>query len=115
MPTEAALTIETCLKLSPRPKIVFMPTLRQGFDGSSVGNNVITLDPRVSVIRTLLHELIHVARPLWSERRVILEERRLWKLATWQDKAELYKMLGRAHIWTGEGTVPELIEETVND
>lgn len=57
--------------------------------------------------KILLHELIHICRPLWSETRTLKEEGRLWKVSTWKEKAELFKMLGRAHIWSGEGSVPE--------
>ena len=66
--------------------------------GLSSGRTI-WIDPRYSnVIYTLLHELIHVERPSWSETQVKRETTRRWKKLGWREKAELYRMLGRARL-----------------
>jgi hypothetical protein len=53
----------------------------------------------MNVVRLLLHEVLHVQHPSWSERRTILETRKRYNKMTWKGKAELLKTaLMRAHI-----------------
>lgn len=56
----------------------------------------ITIDPKVSIVATLLHELLHRRYPTWSERRVTLEERRLMGTLTLQDVQTWYRRYKRA-------------------
>ena len=65
---------------------------------------LVAIDPSsgAAAAKNLLHELIHVRRPLWSETRTRQWESKLWRAATWQQKGELYRMLGRAKVWNGE-------------
>lgn len=59
----------------------------------------IHLDPRCrDIARTLLHELLHVRHPSWSEAAVRVEEKRRWDRMTWREKARLYQMLGSAQL-----------------
>lgn len=97
-----ALTVADLFRVKIR-RLIYMPLGKEGTFGATQ-QGVITLDPRRQspLARTLLHELIHVKRPLLSEWRVVLEERRLWKAATWQQKAELYRLLGKGQVWAGE-------------
>lgn len=48
--------------------------------------------------QTILHELLHVWHPSWSEARVTKEERKRWKRMSWEQKAAIYKILGAAKI-----------------
>lgn len=98
----AELTVAEVLKVRPRA-IVFAPLARESIHAQAV-NGVISIDPRSQALlgRTLLHELLHMKRPLWSETHVRREEAVLWKAATWIEKGQLYRMLGRATFWTGE-------------
>ncbi len=60
---------------------------------------LIVLDSRgPHLARTLLHELLHLSYPGWSERRVRIEERARWKKLTWKDKARLYQAIGKGVI-----------------
>jgi len=49
------------------------------------GNQHITINPKVSIVSTLLHELIHRRYPTWSERRVRREEKRALQQLSQQD------------------------------
>lgn len=64
----------------------------------------IRVDPRYcgNLARVILHELIHLHHQRWSETRVRREESRRWRRLTWQDKARLFQMLGKARIETLE-------------
>lgn len=55
----------------------------------------ITIDPKVSIVCTLLHELLHRRYPRWSERRVKKEEQRLMGLLTVQDVLTWYRRYKR--------------------
>lgn len=96
------LTVADLLKVRFR-QLLFAPLGREQALGTAQ-QGLITLDPRsrTPLARNLLHELIHVKRPLWSEPKVLREESRLWGEATWQEKAELFKLLGRGKVWAGE-------------
>lgn len=56
----------------------------------------ITIDPKVSIVATLLHELLHRRYPLWSERRVKQEEQRLMGILTLRDVQTWYRRYKRA-------------------
>lgn len=59
----------------------------------------IWIDPRdASAARTLLHEIMHLENPSWSESHVLREEARLWKRLHWREKAHLLRMFGRAKV-----------------
>lgn len=91
----------------PIHRLLFKPTLswRWGkLDGPRRGAygvcdkkaRVIEIDPRSPhPARVLLHELIHLAHPSWSEKHVWREEARRWKRMGWRDKARLYQALGK--------------------
>jgi len=55
----------------------------------------IDLTGRDNIAMTFLHELIHLARPRWGEKRVLLTEKRLWKKLTHRQVARLYAKLYR--------------------
>src|SRR5512143_29408 len=50
----------------------------------------------------LLHELIHLSNPAWSETQVRRETAREWRRMTWREKAALLRMFGRARIGEDE-------------
>ncbi len=104
---EGTLTVAALLAI--KAKLVFKPLGVEGEHGEISADNTMILDPRsrIPLAKTFLHELIHAARPIWSEHRVAQEERRLWTIATWQEKARLFKRLGHAVIWTGEGAISD--------
>jgi hypothetical protein len=91
---------------APRPavKIVFAPLARRGVKrgdllhlyGTATGRTI-KLDPRLHNLgRTLLHELLHVQHPDWTEEKVHFEEDRRWARMTWKQKARMYQLLGSA-------------------
>ena len=104
---EKELTIQQLL--ASKIRLFYYPLKKLSALGTAQQGTVV-LDPegRSPLARTLLHELIHVRRPLFSEARVIREERRLWKKSTWREKAELYRMLGRGR---AVGSEEELEDE----
>lgn len=98
------LTVADLLKVRIR-HLLFAPLGKE--NGGSLGvsqQGLVVLDPRERspLARTLLHELIHVKRPMWSETRTRQEESRLWGQATWKEKGELYRLLGKAKVWDGQ-------------
>lgn len=98
------LTVAVLLKVRVR-HLLFAALGKE--NGGSLGvsqQGLVVLDPRSRspLARTLLHELIHVKRPMWSETRTLQEENRLWHLATWKEKGELYRLLGKAKVWDGQ-------------
>lgn len=48
-------------------------------DGLQEGADTIYVDPRPAIIETLVHELLHVARPTWSEAAVRRHTSRLFR------------------------------------
>jgi hypothetical protein len=95
--------------LLARVRVVFYGLHRENCHAVAQAG-LVAVDPssRVPGAKNLLHELIHVRRPLWSETRVRACESRLWSESTWQQKGELYRMLGRAKVWNGEEVFGEL-------
>jgi hypothetical protein len=59
-------------------------------------NQHITIDPKVAIVSTLLHELIHRRYPSWSERRVRREEKRALSQLSPKDVATWYRRYRRA-------------------
>jgi hypothetical protein len=58
----------------------------------------------VAFTDTIIHELIHVRHPGWTEKEVIAETEKLMKTMTWKDKARLLRdVCGSAHL---EGEQP---------
>lgn len=91
----------------PIHRLVFKPILSHHSKDSPKGDRglcyrrerVIKLDPRDhNPARVYVHELIHLKHPDWSETRVNREERAVWRVLTWKDKARLYIAMGKAII-----------------
>lgn len=59
-------------------------------------NGAITIDPKVAIVSTLLHELIHRKHPHWSERRVLRAEIRALKQLSQKDIQIWYQRYRRA-------------------
>lgn len=83
--------------MRPAVRIVFAPIRNRTRGllvlGESEGRTI-RIDPRgKDLVRVLLHELLHVRYPKWSERRVRSEESQRWKRMTWKAKARLLKLL----------------------
>lgn len=87
----------------PAVRIHLAPLRRHNACGLSVpADRTIWVDPREPwPAHTLLHELIHVENPSWSESRVIRETARRWKKLDWKGAAELLQLLGRARLSEG--------------
>jgi hypothetical protein len=63
------------------------------------GTRTIYLDPRSSMLgETLLHELIHVRHPSWTEKEVEAETRRRWARMTWKARAKHWRILAAAQL-----------------
>ena len=60
------------------------------------GTGAITIDPKVAIVSTLLHELIHRAHPDWSERRVRGAEIRALRHLSQHDLQVWYQRYRRA-------------------
>lgn len=56
----------------------------------------ITIDPKVAIVSTLLHELIHRLHPAWSEARVRREEINALKQLSQHDISTWYRRYRRA-------------------
>jgi hypothetical protein len=95
--------------MRPAVRVVFAPIARRGrprgdeaLDAPTQGDScgrTIRLDPRLpNVGRTLLHELLHVWHPGWTEDQVMAAEEYKWTHMTWRKKAALYRMLGNAKL-----------------
>ena len=93
-------------------RIIFAPIMsrtkadrdRGFFVHGTAQNRTITIDPRSSEIgKTLLHEMIHVRHPDWSEEAVVSETRLRWNRMSWKEKARLLRLLGCAILEGEEG------------
>ena len=98
--------------MRPAVRIIFAPIMsrtkgdrdRGLFVHGTTQNRTITIDPRSSEIgKTLLHEMIHLRHPDWSEEAVVSETRLRWGKMSWKEKARLLRLLGSAHL-EGEET-----------
>lgn len=59
-------------------------------------NGAIAVDPKVLIVSTLLHELIHRRYPTWSERRVRYWEKRALQHLSQHDLQVWYRRYRRA-------------------
>lgn len=84
----------------PALRIIFAPLKRHNARGMSApSDRTLWVDPRLPwPAHTLLHEMIHIENPSWSETRVRKETARRWRLASWRQKAEWLKLLGHAEV-----------------
>jgi hypothetical protein len=74
-----------------------------GLGRGKASGRVVTIDPRKPwPAHTLLHEMIHVEQPGWSETAVRRETARRWRGMGWRDKAKLLLLLGRARLASSE-------------
>src|SRR5512145_3219811 len=105
MPRPETATITEALA-APMEVLLFAPLGQQGAHATAV-QGLLQVDPRSTTpaARLLLHELLHCIRPMWSETRVRQWESKLWRKASWQQKAKLYILLGKGVVWNGSGTV----------
>ena len=55
------------------------------------GSEIIYIDPRPSIVLTLLHELLHRRWPSWGERRVDRESKRLFAAFTHAELSLWYR------------------------
>lgn len=60
------------------------------------GNGAITIDPKVAIVSTLLHELIHRRHPDWTEKRVVKAEIRALRQLSQKDIQTWYQRYRRA-------------------
>ena len=97
--------------MRPAVRIIFAPIMsrtkadrdRGVFVHGTAHNRTITIDPRSSEIgKTLLHEMIHIRHPDWSEEAVVSETRLRWGKMSWKEKARLLRLLGTARLEGGE-------------
>lgn len=95
------MTIEDLLN-AKFTHLYFAPLGQFGAHAIAV-QGMIQVDPRSQCPgRKFLHELIHIRQPMWSETKVTQWEGKLWRRATWRQKAELYRLLGKAEVWVDE-------------
>lgn len=93
-------------------RVVFAPLfLRHKVDrergdyvhGQTTGRTI-WLDPRSSeIVKTAIHELLHLKHPAWSEAAVITETASRHKRMGWKEKARLLQLIGKGTI---EGEIP---------
>jgi len=93
-------------------KVIFAPLFgrykterdRGRFVHGEATGRTIWLDPRSSeIVKTAVHELLHLEHPSWSEAAVVTETARRFKRMGWKEKARLLQMIGRGTI-EGETT-----------
>jgi hypothetical protein len=98
--------------MRPAVRIIFAPIMsrtrrdrnRGLYVHGTAQNRTVTIDPRSSEIgKTLLHEMIHLRHPDWSEEAVVSETRLRWGKMSWKEKARLLRLLGSARL---EGEEP---------
>jgi hypothetical protein len=91
----------------PAVRIIFAPIMSRSrkdrerglFVHGTAQNRTITIDPRSSEIgKTLLHEMLHVRHPDWSEEAIVSETRLRWGKMSWKEKARLLRLLGSARL-----------------
>ncbi len=84
----------------PAVRIIFKPLLRSNARGQCVpAARTLWIDPRCPwPAHTLLHELIHIEQPGWSETAVIKETAKRWRKSSWQQKAKWLKLLAHGRI-----------------
>ncbi len=93
--------------MRPAIKIIFAPLNNRSkehrekgmvVEGEALGRTI-WLDPRSSDIGiTLLHEMIHIQKPSYTEKEVVQETKKRWTKMSWKEKARLLKLLGHAEL-----------------
>ena len=77
------------------PKGTFLHGMQKG--------RTIFIDPRSrDIVNTFVHERLHLENPSASEAWVEKETKRLIGKITWQEAAEILKLIGRAKIGGGD-------------
>ena len=87
------------MKFPPTIRLFLVPhmnrSLHESIEGytEQPGGRTICIDPRarMNMVRLLIHEVLHVQHPSWSERRTWRETRKKFNKMTWKGKAELLK------------------------
>lgn len=89
---------ESTSRVKPAIRIILAPLRRHNARGMQQGR-IVWVDARCPwPHHTLLHELIHLDNPSWSETRVERETARRWKRMSWRQRSELLRLFGRARI-----------------
>lgn len=89
---------DSTVSRKPAVRIILAPLARHGARGMQQGRTV-WVDPRTPwAHHTLLHELIHLDNPSWSETRVRRETASRWRRMGWREKATLLRMFGGARM-----------------
>lgn len=66
--------------------------------GQTTGRTI-WIDPRSSeIVKTAIHELLHLKNPSWSEAAVISETTRRCKKMGWKEKARILQLIGKGTI-----------------
>ena len=90
-------------RAKPAVRVILAPLGRHNAHGMQQSRTV-WVDPRTQCPpRILLHELLHLDNPSWSETRVKRETGRRWRRMAWREKAELLRLFGAARVgWEDE-------------
>jgi hypothetical protein len=91
-------------------RVIFAPLQRERdnkteswVDGmAKVPGRTIWLDPRTEFVGIIIHELLHVRHPSWTEDEVWKETRLRMKQMTWKEQARLLREVCAAAIIQGE-------------
>lgn len=92
----------------PAVRIIFAPLagrlgLGAGLGRGKAEGRVVYVDPRKPwPAHTLLHELLHVRHPSWSETRIRRATAARWKRMGWRERAALLQMFGSARLGDDE-------------
>jgi hypothetical protein len=70
-----------------------------------IPGRTIFLDPRVRFVDTIIHELLHVRNPGWTEKEVVAETKTRMEQMTWKEKARLLRDVCSAALLEGEDNV----------
>jgi hypothetical protein len=90
-------------------RVIFAPLFLRGkktglYTHGETRDRTIWLDPRSSeIVKTMVHELLHLKHPSWSEEAVVTETVRRLKKMGWKEKARLLQLVGKGTI-EGEAT-----------
>ena len=107
--------------MRPAVRIIFAPIMSRSkkdrerglFVHGTAQNRTITIDPRSSEIgKTLLHEMLHIRHPDWSEEAIVSVTRLRWGKMSWQEKARLLRLRGSARSSAGRPTGTGLSERS---
>ena len=70
-----------------------------------VPGRTIKLDPRTELTQIIVHELLHVRHPGWTEDEVVVETKVRMEQMTWKEKARLLRDVCGAALLEGEDHV----------